>query len=1095
MSAADCFSHENDTRDKNGSCKKSVARNENLHNESQEDPLYKMRGGLFGRSASYLQGESKSNQKNGVNEESSGNRDKVSGSDNNSLYNEPMEVDAVNAETDITMDENITEPGSSIANEMKTVDVDITGCEKDIPYVTELNQENADFEKRQSDTEETQVSTVPAVIGNTEYVSESKGGCTGESHIEIACKEKDSTSVITKSDITMKRNEGENNDSIPEKLLTVVSGTDGECSKGPENTSDAEASDAEKTGKMKSNEKLSKNGDEQKDIGTTQETPIRKSGRSYKRHNPQIVTFGNQINTEAKESQEAGDNDANDRRKSLRTRRIDVSNEVVHMKSDSAAEERRKSLRTPKKPLAISTSTAKLIRREKKIQKSTSESELPDEKVAASRRGGKKNVPSLAVGSRSAQKSTKKETGKKKHSCISESDKDPFSIDNNFDNHPEPLRNIQMERQSFGGYKFTKSPEKMPTLRYQKTEQTANERRSNLVGLFPQQQINTHKSLSDLTLSVGRRVAVTSSSKRKTKSVGGEFSEPGGSSNMLDRSRQQDDTKTERAQQTRICCARSFWKNCKWSIDLQFLKLCKSLFDFDISQQRSKTGSQSEEKQINSAYDFQLSSKQRKRKIAETLPAVTPKRPPKMMLPEFSALEQLEADHRSNERVTYSVGARIYALWDRLYYPARISAEPDASGRYEVVFAEDGAIRKLVATGIIPLCNLVAGRKCLTRNVKDDEEVLEEVEIVDIPSSNDAENWMEAVFTIKDTSNEITNKSSWQKLVVDSNQAKALQVTTINTVRDVNADNIASAEGRRSRAARHSAVYNTKVTPATPTRTRRHASTTEKEIPKQRVASLKTSSSENNETFVEPEELQEQQDESAAANGSVKKALPKIFNGITFVVTSALRKNREGEQGFSKKEIRCMIENGGGKVIDDVMKLPRGKPIYLIADTYYRTHKYLTALARSIPCVSNQWISDCAKENKLLDHMKYMLPAGVSLLSGDMKPWHSNNGTLLSGKRVFIFSNNVFYDMPNFSQIWTPIINHMGGTVAPVIPAEGLDILLTDASCTEEILNIARSQEATVVSSEWIIQAIIHGSLPAPEAHERFQYDYSDNCS
>lgn len=40
-----------------------------------------------------------------------------------------------------------------------------------------------------------------------------------------------------------------------------------------------------------------------------------------------------------------------------------------------------------------------------------------------------------------------------------------------------------------------------------------------------------------------------------------------------------------------------------------------------------------------------------------------------------------------------------------------ISSEPDASGRYEVVFAEDGAIRKLVATGIIPLCNLVAGRK------------------------------------------------------------------------------------------------------------------------------------------------------------------------------------------------------------------------------------------------------------------------------------------------------------------------------------------------------------------------------------------------
>uniref|UniRef100_A0A0R3RXX0 BRCT domain-containing protein n=1 Tax=Elaeophora elaphi TaxID=1147741 RepID=A0A0R3RXX0_9BILA len=1034
MSAADCFSQENvDFR--------------NLHDGSQDDSLYKMRGGLFGRSASYLQGESECSQKNGANEESSGNKDRVSGSSSNSLHDEAMEVDTVDNETGITAGENVTEPGSSVASELKVVDTDITGDQKGLSHVTEVNEEkDAGFEKRywQSEPKQTQLSIVTAVTVNTEHVREAKGGCTEKSWTEITHKKNDSTSVVTESDVEVERKEGKNDSSIRKK-----SGTDGECSDGPGGISDAEADEAEETRKVKSSEKLSKNdSDKQKNIDIVQEIPARKSGRSYKRR----TTLGNQINSEDKESQEAGDDDsANERRKSLRTRRIGVSSKTLSVKSESATKERRKSLRTPKKPLAPSTPTARVIRREKKIEKGTSELELADEKASLSGRGGKKNVPNMA--SRSAQKSTKKETGKKKYDCTTESDKDPFSIDNNFDNHPEPLRNIQMERQSFGGYKFTKSPEKAPTLRYQKTEQTANERRSNLVGLFPQQEVNAHKSLSELTLSAGRRIAITSGSKRKTKSVGGEFSEPGGSSNMLDGPIQQGDVK-----------------------------------------QRSRTGGRLEEKQMNSAYDFQLSSKQRKRKIAETSPAVTPKRPPKMMLPEFSALEQLEVDHRHSEHATYSVGARIYALWDRLYYPARISAEPDASGRYEVVFAEDGAIRKLVATGIIPLCNLVVGRKCLTRNVKDDEEVLEEVEIIEVPSSNDAQNWMEAVFTIKDTSNENTSKSSWQKLVVDSSQAKALQVTTVNTVRDVNADNIASAEGRRSRAARHSAVYSTNVTPVAP-RTRRHAFSSEKETPKQHAVSSKTSSSKNGGALVEPEELQERQHESSVTNGSTKKALAKIFNGITFVVTSALRKNREGEQGFSKKEIRCMIESGGGKVIDDVMKLPQGKPIYLIADTHYRTHKYLTALARSIPCVSNQWISDCAKENKLLDHMKYMLPAGVSLLTGDMKPWHSNNGTLLSGKRVFIFSNNVFYDMPNFSQIWTPIINHMGGTVVPTIQAEGLDILLTDASCTEEILNIARSQGATVVSSEWIIQAIIHGSLPAPEAHERFQYDYSDACS
>lgn len=83
------------------------------------------------------------------------------------------------------------------------------------------------------------------------------------------------------------------------------------------------------------------------------QTPTKKSARSYKRRNSHTVTVGNQINAEAKESQEGGGGDsANERRKSLRTRKTDVSNETGPVKSDSAVEERRKSLRTPKKPVA-----------------------------------------------------------------------------------------------------------------------------------------------------------------------------------------------------------------------------------------------------------------------------------------------------------------------------------------------------------------------------------------------------------------------------------------------------------------------------------------------------------------------------------------------------------------------------------------------------------------------------------------------------------------------------------------------------------------------------------------------------------------------
>lgn len=44
---------------------------------------------------------------------------------------------------------------------------------------------------------------------------------------------------------------------------------------------------------------------------------------------------------------------------------------------------------------------------------------------------------------------------------------------------------------------------------------------------------------------------------------------------------------------------------------------------------------------------------------------------------------------------------------------SKVFSEQDASGRYEVVFVEDGAVRRLVATGIIPLCNLIAGTKVI----------------------------------------------------------------------------------------------------------------------------------------------------------------------------------------------------------------------------------------------------------------------------------------------------------------------------------------------------------------------------------------------
>lgn len=83
---------------------------------------------------------------------------------------------------------------------------------------------------------------------------------------------------------------------------------------------------------------------------------------------------------------------------------------------------------------------------------------------------------------------------------------------------------------------------------------------------------------------------------------------------------------------------------------------------------------------------------------------------------------------------------------------------------------------------------------------------------------------------------------------------------------------------------------------------------------------------------------------------------------MQFILTSANR--HTGPPPFTKKEVKKQIESRGGSVIENFenMNLDPDVKTYLIADTYYRTHKYLTALSLSIPTVSFKWIEKCVEE-------------------------------------------------------------------------------------------------------------------------------------
>uniref|UniRef100_A0A183BXB3 BRCT domain-containing protein n=2 Tax=Globodera pallida TaxID=36090 RepID=A0A183BXB3_GLOPA len=243
---------------------------------------------------------------------------------------------------------------------------------------------------------------------------------------------------------------------------------------------------------------------------------------------------------------------------------------------------------------------------------------------------------------------------------------------------------------------------------------------------------------------------------------------------------------------------------------------------------------------------------------------------------------------------------------------------------------------------------------------------------------------------------------------------------------------------------------------------------------------------------------------------------PAIFAGLKFVLTSATRPNKKVTD-FNKRDYRKKIEERGGQIVEDFTQpLAPDETAYLIADTYYRTHKYLSALSLSIPCVSYKWIQQCVSEKKLADHQAHLLPAGESSLDPNQQfEWKPLKGVLMAGKRVLICSNSPESDpsIVSFAEIWTTILQNLGATLVGIGDGEpfapkstaGLeqklafcgkveppvDVLLAETDCSTEVAKLVEERAGLAVSSEWVIQAIVTGSLPelSEPGGERFRYD------
>jgi len=222
-----------------------------------------------------------------------------------------------------------------------------------------------------------------------------------------------------------------------------------------------------------------------------------------------------------------------------------------------------------------------------------------------------------------------------------------------------------------------------------------------------------------------------------------------------------------------------------------------------------------------------------------------------------------------------------------------------------------------------------------------------------------------------------------------------------------------------------------------------------------------------------------------------------VFKGLKFLLTSAPRANKKSD--FNKRDYRQKIENRGGEIIDNFENLDDTDSAFLIADTYYRTHKYLFALSLSIPCISQLWISECVEKNELVNYTEFLLPAGESSLNPEVvSQWKPLKGRLLRDKTIMVYSNND--DKNGVSEIWPPMLKNLGAVLldpfhhsmqltekTSFFDSNKIDLFLTDVECDKELVEKIESSGGLVVSSEFIIQAIIMGELPNISETNRFR--------
>ena len=264
-----------------------------------------------------------------------------------------------------------------------------------------------------------------------------------------------------------------------------------------------------------------------------------------------------------------------------------------------------------------------------------------------------------------------------------------------------------------------------------------------------------------------------------------------------------------------------------------------------------------------------------------------------------------------------------------------------------------------------------------------------------------------------------------------------------------------------------------------------------------------------------PESSQEEVPVDEKLMGPLPKSDEPLFKGFGFILTKTtktlevpeekmtdiLEQYQEQSPPYNKDYIKQQLEAGGGVVLErfDQLFMETDITILVICNRPCRTERYIRSLAANIRSVSHLWVYDCCKSNKQLPWRSYGLPSGIDL-DGNVVEWSPTTGRCLNGTRILLTGPRLFLDL------WQPILMQAQCVVVFRLPATGQgaeevemtasqdvppDYVVTTAECPARIVEQAKRMKIPVVSSEWVIQSLMHGRKLKPTDKAQFDYKYA----